>query len=325
MRAQAAGKRMNGLISAAIVLALVGGPWLAAAPALPCTTLDPGNPGNFTREGQQPAIPGAVLRLIDTSSSDRIVFFANDACAGLGRDCDVVATFRMIQAIPNNVDAGNRVVINDGISRAAIATCVVISGVRGIGLLSQGQPSDASSYPVFVPVDWETVPITIRLRRYANGDAELIEINGAAPNPRALLLAGQVAGKTRAGGTVEFGVGSPPEPECTVEYAAFRSEPTATSVEEGSAPGDEPFLRVVPNPSRDEVTIRFSLPTVGATRLGVYDTAGRRVRDLRLTSAYSSVTWDGTDENGRSVGTGTYVLRLQDGRRSVASKVTLVR
>jgi len=216
-------------------------PWVAGTGALlwprraeAATILDPQNPSNFARDGQQSATPGSILTLSDTSSSDCIAFFANDGDAGAAHEVDVVATFQVIQTAPNNADAGNRVVINDGISRSAIASCVVINGVRGMGLLSTGLPSDPGSYPVFVPVDWEAAPITIRLRRYANGDAEIVEVNGVTPSPRALLTANMAPLKTRAGPTVEFGTGSPdtaagfsfgaPEPECTVEYYAFRSE-----------------------------------------------------------------------------------------------------
>jgi len=65
--------------------------------------------------------------------------------------------------------------------------------------------------------------VTVRLRRYANGDAELIEINGVAPNPRALLTVDKLPGPTRAGSTVELGAASP-EAQCTVAYSVFRSE-----------------------------------------------------------------------------------------------------
>ena len=113
--------------------------------------------------------------------------------------------------------------INDGVSRAPIASCVQISDVRGLGLLAQGDPHDPASYPVLVPVDWQTAPTTVQLRRWANGDAELIAVNGVAPSPRALLPAAQVASPTRLGfGSVEFGCASV-EAKCTVAYSAFQA------------------------------------------------------------------------------------------------------
>jgi hypothetical protein len=260
-----------------------------------------------------------VLRLIDTSSADRIVFFRIDACAALGRDCDVVATFQVMQAGPNDVDAGNRVVINDGISRSARATCVVIDGVRGIGLQSQGEPSAPTSYPVFVPVDW-LAPVTVRLRRYANGDAELIEINGAAPDPRALLSADQLADKTRSGGTVEFGVGTPVEPECTVEYAAFWSELTVTSAVDpglGDAAGTT-LLPPFPNPSPGTIQLSFRLQDPGSVQLEIFDVSGRSVAkppmQIRPAGTWSTL-WNGSD-----VPAGAYWVRMSLESKEVGRK-----
>jgi hypothetical protein len=208
-----------------------GGLWLPAAHASPGTTLDPTNPtANFTKEGTQPHTPGAVLTLTDDSIGEIVAFFANDVDAAPGVEADVVATFRVLSTTRNNADVGNRVVINDGQARAAIAACIVRNGIRGIGILGQGQASDPASYPVVVePVDWETKDVTVRLRRTATGDAEIVEVDGVAPNPRALLAANLLAGKTRNGATVEFGAASP-EAKCTVEYAAFRSERVAQPV-----------------------------------------------------------------------------------------------
>ncbi len=193
-------------------------------PVEAANTLDPNNPSSFQKEGGESHTPGNVLTLTDLSSSDFVAFFAADSDAYPGIDIDIVATFQVRQTGPNNADAGNRVVINDGVTRSAIAACIVLNGVKGIGLKSHGPASDPASYPVFVPIDWQAVPVTLRLRRSGNGDAEIVELNGVAPSPRALLTADKAPGPTRFGfGSVEFGAASP-EADCTVEYAAFRSE-----------------------------------------------------------------------------------------------------
>jgi hypothetical protein len=193
------------------------------------TTLDPTNPfGNFKQDGTQTVTPGPVLAIADQNVGDFAVLFATDFDATAGTELDVVATFQVLSTLPNNADAGNRVAINDG-THAAIAACVIQNGVNGIGLLSTGSTSDPTSYPVFVAVDWQAAPVTIRLRRTATGDAELIEVNGVAPSPRALLTADKAAPQTRPGTTVEFGAASP-EARCTVNYIAFRSEKVAQPV-----------------------------------------------------------------------------------------------
>jgi hypothetical protein len=200
---------------------LAQGLWLRQAYA--SIVLDPNNTANFTQEGTQAFTRGSVLTLTDTSVSDFITFFANDADAAPGNELDLVATFQVRSTTPILADAGNRVVINDGQTRSAIAACAIVNGMPGIGLLSQGSPLDPASYPVFVPFDWQSAPVTIRLRRNANGDAEIIEVNGVAPSPRALLAVDKLPASTRPGASVEFGCASP-ESQCTVEYSAFRSE-----------------------------------------------------------------------------------------------------
>ena len=192
-------------------------------PVEAATTLDPTNIANFNQDGTQPVTPGSVLLFDDQSVSDFCVLFANDDDAAAGIEVDVIATFKVRVTTRMNADVGSRVVINDGQTKAAIAEAVVINGINGVGLLSQGPLSDPASYPVFVAPDWQAAPVTVRLRRYANGDAELVEVNGVAPNPRALLTADKLPGPTRPATTVEFGAGSL-EAKCTVEFSAFRSE-----------------------------------------------------------------------------------------------------
>src|SRR5262245_12609359 len=206
-----------------LLAAAVGTPTLFWARRVEAaTTLDPASPGNFSQDGTQTVTPGAVLTITDQSVGDTALLFANDSDAVPGVEVDVIATFKVKSTNPNNVDVGNRVVINDA-TRAAIAACIIKNGVSGIGLLSQGPWSDPESYPVFVPVEFQATPVTIRLRRHANGDAELVEVNGVAPHPRALLSAALLAPATHSFTTVEFGAASP-EARCTVEYSAFRSE-----------------------------------------------------------------------------------------------------
>lgn len=200
-----------------------------AAPASPGTTLDPQNPGGlFTIEGNEAFAPGTVLTVTDAATSDFVAFFAVDMDAAAGSEIDVTTTFQVRQTTPNNADAGNRIVINDGATRAAIAACIIKNGERGIGLLSHGNASDPAAYPVFVPVDW-TAPTTIRLRRTATGDAELIEVNGVSPSPRAILAATQCPGPTRGIPSIEFGARSV-EAQCTVEYSSLQSELAALPV-----------------------------------------------------------------------------------------------
>lgn len=83
-----------------------------------------------------------------------------------------------------------------------------------------------------------------------------------------------------------------------------------------------------PNPFNPATEIAFTVGAAdGATRLEVYDTAGRRVRGLvldLLTAGDHTVVWDGTDDNGRRVPSGVYLYRLENGGAVVSRKMLLV-
>jgi hypothetical protein len=205
---------------------LGGGLWLPAAGAKnagPSVVLNPADTSNFKIDGSQAITPGSVLTLTDQSVSDYVVLFALDNDAAAGTAVDVVATFQVQSTIPVNADVGNRIAINDGQTHAVVAACAIVGGVRGIGLLAQGNPADESAYPVFVPVDWQAAPVTVTLRRTRAGDAQLLAVNGTRMKKGSVLSASQLPGPTRTATTVEFGTYSA-EAMCTVTYSAFSAQ-----------------------------------------------------------------------------------------------------
>ena len=93
-----------------------------------------------------------------------------------------------------------------------------------------------------------------------------------------------------------------------------------------AAPGS---LDVAPNPFNPRTEIAFSLPAAGPARLEVYDIRGRLVRvlsDGALPAGQQRVAWDGLDDSGQAVSSGTYLLRLETGSgRGLTRKLTVVR
>jgi hypothetical protein len=69
-----------------------------------------------------------------------------------------------------------------------------------------------------------------------------------------------------------------------------------------------------PNPFNPTTTIRFDVPTDGGmVTLRIYDVSGRLVRSLvngDQTAGEKNVTWDGRNDAGNPVATGTYLYRL---------------
>jgi hypothetical protein len=104
-------------------------------------------------------------------------------------------------------------------------------------------------------------------------------------------------------------------------------------VPSGSAVGDETpvalaLTRNVPNPFNPMTDIRYSVAQSGHVNLAVYDVAGRRLRTLvdgRLIAGDHHVTWDGKDDAGRALPSGTYFCRVAGEGGSRSLKMSLVR
>jgi immune inhibitor A len=83
-----------------------------------------------------------------------------------------------------------------------------------------------------------------------------------------------------------------------------------------------------PNPFRDSATISFSLNRPSEVALTVYDVGGRLVRALGAESfeaGQHSLIWDGTDTEGKPVGSGIYFYRFRSGDFTRTGKLSLLR
>lgn len=84
----------------------------------------------------------------------------------------------------------------------------------------------------------------------------------------------------------------------------------------------EPFLAAEGgNPSSGPALLRFGLPRPGPVTLGVFDMAGRRLKEWswsHLAAGEHATAWDGTNASGRPVGSGVVFYRLvtPDGART---------
>jgi hypothetical protein len=91
------------------------------------------------------------------------------------------------------------------------------------------------------------------------------------------------------------------------------------------------FSRVFcsPNPFNPTTEIKFDLDREISVTIAVYDLYGRRVRHLSSRQVFPagshSVFWDGKDESGHQVPSGTYLTRLESGAEKLTLKMQLVK
>jgi len=90
-----------------------------------------------------------------------------------------------------------------------------------------------------------------------------------------------------------------------------------------------PFVLYKASPSlvRDRASINYYVGRPADVRLSVYDAAGSLVKDLvsgPVTPGERTVTWDRTDNSGRSVADGAYFYRLSVDGKSVSGKTVVL-
>ena len=92
--------------------------------------------------------------------------------------------------------------------------------------------------------------------------------------------------------------------------------PPVTAVEEAGEPLPSRFAlgQNYPNPFNPATHIQLSLPRNSPVSVRVYDTVGQLVRTLmegEQEAGYYLLSWDGRDEAGAPVASGTYLYRLE--------------
>ncbi len=108
----------------------------------------------------------------------------------------------------------------------------------------------------------------------------------------------------------------------TIEKIPFQS----TSV------GDTPRVLAItgnhPNPFNPSTSIRFSLADQGHAELDIVDLSGRKVRTLvsgGMAAGEHTVLWNGQDDHGRGLPSGTYIANLRSGDKVASHKLVLTK
>ena len=94
-------------------------------------------------------------------------------------------------------------------------------------------------------------------------------------------------------------------------------------------PTDYKLEQNYPNPFNPTTSIRFELPRDKAVSLQIFDVSGRLVKTLvdnqHLSEGVHEMQWDGTNNAGSSVASGTYMYRLQFGNFAHTKTMVLLK
>lgn len=84
----------------------------------------------------------------------------------------------------------------------------------------------------------------------------------------------------------------------------------------------------VPNPFNPSTIVEYALPKDAQVNLSIYNVLGQHVKTLvddMQRAGKQTVTWDGTDNGGRSVASGVYFYKLRAGDFSSTKKMLLLK
>ena len=83
-----------------------------------------------------------------------------------------------------------------------------------------------------------------------------------------------------------------------------------------------------PNPFNPQTTIRYHLAGAGTVKLSIFDAEGGLVRSMTRDHADGGLqgyTWQGTDDSGRTVPSGTYLYEVRFADERVSGKMLLLK
>ena len=111
--------------------------------------------------------------------------------------------------------------------------------------------------------------------------------------------------------------------------ASVRQEPTVSVGENPGLPERIELTQNYPNPFNPSTQIRYALPTESKVTLAIFDVLGRHIRTIidnetKQAGVYG-IEWDGRNNLGVIMPSGTYFMRLQSGTYSETKKLMLLK
>jgi flagellar hook assembly protein FlgD len=98
--------------------------------------------------------------------------------------------------------------------------------------------------------------------------------------------------------------------------------------EENTVPTEFALNQNYPNPFNPSTLIKFSVPQTSPVRITVYNMLGQQVRTLFsgvMEAGTQTLTFDGKDQSGRTLSSGTYIYRMSAGTFVETKKMMLMK
>ncbi|HNX00122.1 MAG TPA: YCF48-related protein [Candidatus Cloacimonadota bacterium] len=110
--------------------------------------------------------------------------------------------------------------------------------------------------------------------------------------------------------------------------SAISNEEVITAVEDQVTVTATALLGAYPNPFKGTTSIHYQVKGTQPVTVEIYNIRGQHVRTLlqdAKANGLNTITWNGTDENNRSVPVGVYFYKMKSGNYSSTKKVILLK
>ena len=119
-----------------------------------------------------------------------------------------------------------------------------------------------------------------------------------------------------------------PGNDTTLAWKFFNDKNPLTGIKDNSQifPDKFQLYRNFPNPFNPGTTIKYSVPKRTQVQVSIFNSLGELIKSLVNESEDAgtySINWNGTNESGRPVGSGVYLIRLNTEWGSLVSKMIL--
>ncbi|MCK5369268.1 MAG: T9SS type A sorting domain-containing protein, partial [Cyclobacteriaceae bacterium] len=88
------------------------------------------------------------------------------------------------------------------------------------------------------------------------------------------------------------------------------------------------FGNAFPNPFITTTNIPFTIPADGTVRARIYSPMGQHIKTILWADQYQGqniISWDGTNEAGTKVASGTYICRLEFEDQQIGNRLVFMR